>query len=191
MKKLMIALAVVGMAVASQAAAYNWTSGALKKNADAKGGWTSTAITSGQVAGYLFVIDETTYNSLNSTVVKTVSDNVYAAYGSKLKDASATKSTGTTIALTDGVTTYGAGTTQYAALLYILTNSDGKFYIGNVGTMSMASAQNKTMSNMATNLNGGTGTSMTSVGWQAIPEPTSGLLLLLGVAGLALKRKQK
>ena len=27
--------------------------------------------------------------------------------------------------------------------------------------------------------------------WAAVPEPTSGLLLLLGVAGLALRRKQK
>ena len=27
-------------------------------------------------------------------------------------------------------------------------------------------------------------------GWTAAPEPTSGLLLLLGVAGLALKRKR-
>ena len=27
-------------------------------------------------------------------------------------------------------------------------------------------------------------------GWYAVPEPTSGLLLLIGVAGLALKRKR-
>ncbi|MBR4616199.1 MAG: PEP-CTERM sorting domain-containing protein [Kiritimatiellae bacterium] len=26
--------------------------------------------------------------------------------------------------------------------------------------------------------------------WAAVPEPTSGLLLLLGMAGLALKRKR-
>ena len=26
--------------------------------------------------------------------------------------------------------------------------------------------------------------------WQVVPEPTSGLMLLLGVAGLALKRKR-
>jgi len=36
-------------------------------------------------------------------------------------------------------------------------------------------------------------TAQSSSGWQTtqVPEPTSGLLLLLGVAGLALKRKQK
>ena len=27
-------------------------------------------------------------------------------------------------------------------------------------------------------------------GWYAVPEPTSGLLMLLGMAGLALKRKR-
>lgn len=32
--------------------------------------------------------------------------------------------------------------------------------------------------------------SETASNWQAVPEPTSGLLLLLGVAGLALKRKR-
>ena len=32
--------------------------------------------------------------------------------------------------------------------------------------------------------------STTGTQWSAVPEPTSGLLLLLGVAGLALKRKR-
>jgi hypothetical protein len=33
-------------------------------------------------------------------------------------------------------------------------------------------------------------TAYQSKDWAAVPEPTSGLLLLLGVAGLALRRKQ-
>ncbi len=36
-----------------------------------------------------------------------------------------------------------------------------------------------------------TNATATSGGWQSIPEPTSGLLMLLGMAGLALRRKQK
>ena len=32
--------------------------------------------------------------------------------------------------------------------------------------------------------------SQASGGWAAVPEPTSGLLMLLGIAGLALKRKR-
>lgn len=44
----------------------------------------------------------------------------------------------------------------------------------------------------ATSLNFGNMASATQTAsnWAAVPEPTSGLLLLLGVAGLALKRKR-
>jgi hypothetical protein len=38
-------------------------------------------------------------------------------------------------------------------------------------------------------LNAGFGTQASNT-WVAVPEPTSGLLMLLGVAGLALKRKR-
>ena len=35
-----------------------------------------------------------------------------------------------------------------------------------------------------------TGMALKGIAYTAVPEPTSGLLLLLGVAGLALKRKR-
>lgn len=191
MKKLLL-LAAVGMTVMAQAASYNWISGAIKTPADKTGGWSSTAVTSGSVSAYLFVIDQDMYNSLYSSTVKTLSDNVYNAYASKLATATASKSTGATISLNDGKTDWGAGSEQYVALLYILTDGDDKYYIGNVGYSSMSAAQNKTIQNLATNIGGGTGTSMTGVGWQAaaVPEPTSGLMLLLGVSLMALKRKR-
>lgn len=39
-------------------------------------------------------------------------------------------------------------------------------------------------------INGETAGMSSASNWQAVPEPTSGLLLLLGMAGLALRRKQ-
>ena len=66
----------------------------------------------------------------------------------------------------------------------------------NYGDMFMAAAKSDTTPASGTksisNIFGGLATA--TVGgvrnWQAVPEPTSGLLLLLGVAGLALKRKR-
>lgn len=188
MKKLIITLSAIAVAVITQAATVNWASGAFKTPATTDGGWSDTTITSGSVAGYLFMLDAATYGTLNSTDIATVSQNVYDSFGTKLGDADATKNTGTSMILTDGAA-YSAGDSIYAALLYIYTDGSNEYYLGNVGTVTLASNQNKNMTNMALKLNS-TGDSMTSVGWTAVPEPTSGLLLLLGVAGLALKRKR-
>ena len=188
MKKLVIAVCAVAFAAVTQAATVNWASGVFKTPASAAGGWSDTTVTSGTVAGYLFMLDATTYSSLNSSDVATVSQNVWDAYGTKLGDAAATKSTGTSMILTDG-TAYAAGDSIYAALLYVYTDGADQYYLGNVGTVTLASNQNKNMTNMALKLNS-TGTSMTSVGWTAVPEPTSGLLMLLGMAGLALRRRR-
>ena len=175
----------------TQAATIRWTSGTLYGTKTADGGWSDTKITSGDVTAYLFVLDnQTAYDNLYNKDVKTLSDNVYGAYKDKLSSAEATKSTGTTISLTDNVT-YSTGDRQYAALLYILTDGEKQYYIGNVGdTGALKSSSNVSIANMATNIGGTGGTSMTSVGWQPVPEPTSAMLLLLGMAGLMLKRKR-
>ena len=60
----------------------------------------------------------------------------------------------------------------------LLSYSDAAQYLATLGGTGSGSAAGAW----------GTSTSFTT---QAIPEPTSGLLLLLGVAGLALRRKNK
>ena len=49
-----------------------------------------------------------------------------------------------------------------------------------------------TIDNLALTIGGDVGGGSTATAWStaAVPEPTSGLLLLLGMAGLALKRKR-
>ena len=194
MKKLMIAMAAVAMAIGVQAATITWGSGVFKTPADATGGWSSTTVTSGSVSGYLWSVDATAYAAMYSSDVTTMMANVLGEYAtitdgkiSGVKSGSIAPLSNTTAITLRDTATYSAGDTAYAVLLYTYTDASGNdFYIANVGEWEFGSAANKVMPNMAINL-GGTGTSLG--GWQSVPEPTSGLLMLLGIAGLALRRK--
>ena len=79
-------------------------------------------------------------------------------------------------------------TTYFADI--VITDSAGN-------TLSSEKAQFATSSAATYSINFANGTGFSTSGakvsydsWAAAPEPTSGLLLLLGVAGLALKRKR-
>ena len=184
MKKLMILAAAVVATVAANAAAITWGSGTVYL-ADG-----TTKAGKDAVTGYLFLIDATTYTTLAANTTGTaMSDAVYAAYGSSLATASASK--GTTakgIANIADTTTYSNGDTAYAAILYV----DGDNYMGNVATYTLTSDLDATVGSLSVVLGGDVGGGSTATAWStaAVPEPTSGLLLLLGMAGLALKRKR-
>ena len=84
-----------------------------------------------------------------------------------------------------------AANTQYYAQL-VITDKDGNTLESEKASFTTnTSATYKP--NFATGANFDTATAKigtTAGSWTAAPEPTSGLLLLLGVAGLALKRKR-
>ena len=60
--------------------------------------------------------------------------------------------------------------------------------MGNYASATIEALQDVSVANLALNL-GGTGSS-TAWSTAAVPEPTSGLLMLLGMAGLALRRRR-
>ena len=191
MKKLMFVLAAVAAGMV-QAASINWGTGTavkgIKSDSDPSFGTANAA--SGTLNIYVWLVDAATYNS---TDVSSIADT----YGSKLSTAtaSATGKSGATgaTAQTDELAFSTTEDTPYYGLILVGldTDKDGTmdYLIANKAASNVNTAGKGTaVSNLAKNLGGTGGTAIT--GWTAVPEPTSGLLLLLGMAGLALKRKR-
>ena len=182
MKKLIVVLAVVACAVAAQAATVAWTVTNIYK-----GNTTDKAQTTD---GYMvYLINNATYSQSDAAAA--------LAAGTLTKDIISGKATASS-----GLTAAGKVSTD--ADLGSLADGSYKFYnvivggdnavvgslvdatIVSVGTPSLGSFNAKTLTQSADSWQ-----SVTGGGSGGIPEPTSALLLLMGGAMLALRRKQK
>ena len=192
MKKLMIAAVAVCAAAMVQAAAVNWTSNNMSLT-DAVG-----AAQGGQLDGYTLVLVNlgSTINWDNATVIET---------GAAIGQTTMTINTATSSKrgrVTGKVSfTYNKGEKNliengdYLALMFQdkegnlskLTYTASGNEVGNEATVLVAGLDNDSSSipaaNGAIKLSG----NFTA---QSVPEPTSALLMLLGVAGLALRRRR-
>ena len=183
MKKLMMLAGAMVASLNVSAAAVNWGSGTITLQGGTQAG-------KGDVNAYLFELTKADYDKLTA-------DKVYETYKDSLGTADATKSsTAKGVAnLTGKTTTYGQGDTAYAAILYV--SKDGSYAIGNLASYTFDSAMDGDVANLASSLGGNPANgpvswgSTTGGGSGGVPEPTSGLLLLVGGAMLALRRKQK
>ena len=192
MKKIMLAVAVLGAAMATQAATIQWGSDKLFTAADETGGFSSTAIKNA-ATGYLFTLTSSEYDSFladytaNGNMLK-----VWDTYKGSLESATGSAATTMRGSAATITTEANVGDTVYGAIIYTYHDAtyDKDFYIANIATGTVGAEAGLTLANLGTKFLGGTNPTSTG-GWQAIPEPTSGLLLLLGVAGLALRRRQK
>ena len=184
MKKLMIALVAGVLAASVQAAAVTWGSGTIVNAAGENAKATVTA--------KLFVINEATYTSLMAyaTDGTKLSDEIYSRYSSASADLTKTSTTKSVANLLDAAS-YGTGDTAYAAILYTYMDGETETYMGNIGSYTFDAEVDFTVGKMSSLIGGAeVGTVATAWSTAAVPEPTSGLLMLLGMAGLALRRRR-
>ena len=192
MKKLMIVAAVAVAALASNAASFNWSNtGGATNGVIYDYQANSTKLYSATVAytAYLICAGDTTQADLLTAIRK---GDALSDYG--IAGASATLNSSSKISATD---TFSYGTTgnDYTFYFAILDSANDQILISDTavakaqesGTSAIGFSGSKTWSNQAFGED-----AFSSAGWYStVPEPTSGLLLLLGMAGLALRRKQK
>ena len=192
MKKLMIAAAIVCAAAMSQAAAFKWQSSGSGQAGMifAGNGSTKTAYaTYGAAALYMF--DAATYSQASAL----------ADFADPKKSVDTSKAVATTtLSTASRITTkdfdYGSqGSTYDFFFVALLDNSH--IYISSMmedkinptsGSTPLTYADLGTTSKLAA-LDATAGFKGAAV-YETVPEPTSGLLLLLGVAGLALRRRR-
>ena len=157
MKKILIMAVVAVAAIASNAAAFKWTSGNMyASNGTDK--WTGTV----SLYGYLASADAST-----AVLVDTATASAAGTVSNKTFDWS------------DAVA-------DSAYNFYYVIEDSGKVFTSAAKENIIAQAS------AAATIGFGNQTSATQnpANWAAVPEPTSGLLLILGMAGLALKRKR-
>ena len=193
----MIAAAIVCAAVVSQAATIKWQANGLK------GTDGETTVANNAVEMYTFELTDAAYSFMTQYAadngVDAAQKYLYENFSEgtlKVNDVAQTAYSGNPKKVYSGTVNSGTKTLAYsttynAATILLYTEDGDDYYMGNIGTYSTPSEgtmNSKTYSQMGTKWLGDAGS--TAITWQSVPEPTSGLLLLLGVAGLALRRRR-
>ena len=182
MKKIMLAAAVIGSAIMAQAAATNWKVAAANVNNS------SAAVYSGTM--YVFCTELLSIDTLSAALSgqKSIADVTTYLTGNKLGTAN----------VAAGLVKNTLAENQFSSESLLAGNNYNFYYVlvdDAAAKYLVSGTKTAQGSELAAGTNIAFGNQLdytqTAGNWVAVPEPTSGILLLLGMAGLALRRKQK
>ena len=172
MKKLLIAAAMVCAAAFAQAATVNWTISNVKDSLGAA-----------PTAGWAVMAFYTEVDAGSAAIVSAIASKTAGSLAFDTQELKVSMSKGK----------YGPADVAVAAL-DTTKNYDFYFVVFNnadatqATEYAMVSELNKAYSGMAAKFS--VAGNFSGATWQSVPEPTSGLLMLLGMAGLALRRRR-
>ena len=189
MKKLMIAAAIVCAAAFAQAATVNWCTGTIYAAGEGGTGYGDSPLAQSTDLYSIVLTVGTGYDSATDSLTGIVD----------LTD----KFSSTTIqdgGYEDGIAGIGELTGDFFGKMVVTEIATGNTLESEVFGFNVSSVSKKGEPYIG---DGGMGITLakggeldetygawSTSGWQSVPEPTSGLLLLIGVAGLALRRRR-
>ena len=184
MKKLMMAVAIVCATVAANAATLKWGTSYEVMNA------TDSGFTTASVA-YLINSATLTQSAIYDAVIA----------GATLDEAVAGKYVGTQAMFegaTEVATVSGLDAGAMKAYMVVFDSALNALYFSEeltkslpaTGSVKFGFSNDSSMSSVMADMSGFNTSAGGWVSTAAVPEPTSGLLMLLGMAGLALRRRR-
>ena len=186
MKKLLIAAAAVMFGIAANASTYNWK---------VFSSWVSPDDNDPLEGATLYAFDANAYASATLLAALDVATDGGTAALANALGSSMVDGNGEVTLVGSGLTDNGASP-AYASMYGLLVDGDKYYLVDGMADVEISDAIKsgaRALYNAGDLVTGDTSTWSTiggGAGPAPIPEPTSGLLLLLGVAGLALRRKQ-